>query len=84
MNRGRELDDEGCMLLLEELLVACCRDYKRNLKRYLKKQDDMDALGQILLIEKFLRGEVFLGLCDIDPEALIERLRKEVLKHVRV
>ncbi len=64
-------------LLANAVIKQCADDYRSALRRLRKHPEDTGALGRKLECERFFRSGWYRELTDIDPEYLIERLRKE-------
>lgn len=71
----------GAEKLIDAVLVVMARDYILSAKRLLKKTDDEIALFNVRQTEAFIRSDVFqrLTMSEIEPDTLIERLRKAVV-----
>lgn len=77
----RTLDKEGCEALVMGIVKLAVSDY-RNASRKVKGESPEEcanrARGQRRKIERFFRSRAFAHMTDVNPEALIEALRKEV------
>ena len=66
--------------LANAIIIRAVNDYKAALKKYRKNPYNHEAMRNVAKIETFFRSEWFLILTNLDPEYLIENLRKEVCK----
>ena len=63
-----ELNYDGCMNLIVALVQQTSRDYRRALKHNAK-----DSMAKI---ERFIRSDLWYGLTGLEPEAIIQCLRR--------
>ena len=61
------------------IILQAVKDYRRALKTLKKHPDDSITADKKNDIERFFRSEHFAVLSNLDPEALIQRLNKEVV-----
>ena len=64
--------------LANAIVLSAVKDYRDALKRLKKKPNNMLAADECDDIERFFRSGYFAILTEIDPEYLIDRLKKEV------
>ena len=84
MSSSERFDEDGCRGLIEAVILLAVNDYRRALRRLRRNGRDVYAAGTIRALERFFRGDYFSLMTGLDPEALIERLRREVKGHGRV
>lgn len=84
MKECQELDLAGCYALVQSVIVTACEDYRKLLKRRARGKADQVAMSNIRALERFFRSEYFSLLTELDPEAMIERLNREVNEHGRI
>ena len=63
------MNDRSAKQLIQAIIVTACDDYRQALA-------EKDEAGRIEL-ERFFRADWFGQLCDLDPDALIERLKMD-------
>lgn len=56
------------------------KDYRAALKTLRQAPDSKAAMATAMEVERFFHSSWFAVLTDIDPDYLIERLRKEAVK----
>ena len=64
--------------LASAIILKVVKDYRRALRTLLKHPLEPKADGNRVSIEQFFRSEYFAVMTDLDPQALIERLNREV------
>lgn len=68
----------GWVALGNAIVKQAANDYLKALKEYERHPHNNIALGEIKSCERFFRGEWFGLLTTLDPDMLIQKLRKEV------
>ena len=66
--------------LANAIVAQAAEDYRKDLRRIMADPADREALKDALKIEQFFHSGWFGVLTGVDPDYLINRLRKEVLK----
>ena len=84
MSSSERFDEDGCRWLIEAVILLAVSDYRQALRRISRNSRDVYAAGTIRALERFFRGDYFALMTGLDPEALIERLRREVKGHGRI
>ena len=84
MSSSERFDEDGCRILIEAVILLAVSDYRRALRRLCRNSRDVYAAGTIRALERFFRGDYFALMTGLDPQALIERLRREVKGHGRI
>ena len=64
--------------LANAIVLSAVKDYRDALKKLKKKPNNKLAADERVDIERFFRSGYFTILTEIDPEYLIDRLKKEV------
>ena len=64
--------------LASAIILKAVKDYRKALRTLSKHPLDPKAEGIRVSIEQFFRSEFFAALSSLDPQALIERLNREV------
>lgn len=65
--------------LANAIIVLAAKDYRRVLRRLQRFPHDKDSLRQRDSLERFFRSAWFGVLTKADPEALMKKLRLEVM-----
>ena len=66
--------------LANAIVAQAAEDYRKDLRRIMADPTDREALKDALKIEQFFHSGWFGVLTGVDPDYLIDRLRKEALK----
>ena len=78
---GRELEYDPLRSCWEDLaeavILQAVKDYRGALKRLKRCPGNRDLLRKKRECERFFRSRWFAVLCSMDPEMLLERIRKE-------
>lgn len=64
--------------LASAIILKAVKDYRKALRILSKHPLDPKAEGKRTSIEQFFRSDFFAVLTDLNPQALIERLNREV------
>lgn len=63
------MNEKGMKQLIQAVIVAACNDYRQALA----EKNETEKIE----LERFFRSDWFGLLCNLDPDALIERLKRE-------
>ena len=69
---------DGYQALANAIVMSAAKDYKAALKRKKKNPNNRSVQAQICSLERFFRSSYCQILSDLNPEYLIQRMRKEV------
>ena len=64
--------------LADAIVLQAVKDYRALLRKWKKNTSNREVMRELSKIEKFFRSEWYLLLTNVDPEFLIEKLRKEI------
>ena len=64
--------------LADAIVLQAVKDYRSLLRKWKKNINNREIMRELSKIEKFFRSEWYLLLTNVDPEFLIEQLRKEI------
>ena len=64
--------------LADAIVLQAVKDYRSLLRKWKKNINNREIMRELSKIEKFFRSEWYLLLTNVDPEFLIEKLRKEI------
>ena len=64
--------------LADAIVLQAVKDYRVLLRKWKKNINNREIKRELSRIEKFFRSEWYLLLTNVDPEFLIEKLRKEI------
>lgn len=70
----------GYQALANGIIEQAAKDYRAALKILRRHPDSKAAMATAMEVERFFHSSWFAVLTDIDPDYLIERLRKEAVK----
>ena len=70
----------GYQALANGIIEQAVKDYRAALKILRRHPDSKAAMATAMEVERFFRSSWFAVLTDIDPDYLIEKLRKEAVK----
>ena len=70
----------GYQALANGIIEQAVKDYRAALKTLRWHPDSKAAMATAMEVEHFFHSSWFAVLTDIDPDYLIERLRKEAVK----
>ncbi len=70
----------GYQALANGIVEQAVKDYRAALKILRKHPDSKTAMAAAMEVERFFHSSWYAVLTDIDPDYLIERLRKETVK----
>ena len=70
----------GYQALANGIIEQAVKDYRAALKTLRRHPDSKAAMATAMEVERFFHSSWFAVLTDIDPDYLIERLRKEAVK----
>ena len=70
----------GYEALANAIVEQAVKDYRDALRRLKKHPDSKAAMADAMEIEEFFHSPWYGTLTQIDPDYLIERLRKEAVK----
>ncbi len=74
----RVIPDINYQRLADEIIIRAVKDYRRALRTLKYHPENDTARRSRREIERFFNSQWFGVLTEIDPEVLMERLRKEV------
>ena len=70
----------GYQALANAIIEQAVKDYRAALKTLRRHPDSKAVMATAMEVERFFHSSWFAVLTDIDPDYLIERLRKEAVK----
>ena len=70
----------GYQALANGIIEQAVKDYREALCRLKKHPDDKAAMKEAMELEKFFHSSWYGVLTQVDPDYLIDRLRKETVK----
>ena len=70
----------GYQALANGIIEQAVKDYREALRRQKKHPDDKAAMKEAMELEKFFHSSWYGVLTQVDPDYLIDRLRKETVK----
>ena len=70
----------GYQALANAIIEQAVKDYRVALKILRRHPDSKAAMAEAMEVERFFHSSWYATLTDIDPDYLIERLRKEAVK----
>ncbi len=70
----------GYQALANAIIEQAVKDYLAALKILRRHPDSKAAMASAMEVEKFFHSRWYTTLTDIDPDYLIDRLRKETVK----
>lgn len=70
----------GYQSLANGIIEQAVKDYRAALKILRRHPDSKTAMATAMEVERFFRSSWYAVLTDIDPDYLIEKLRKEAVK----
>ena len=70
----------GYQALANAIIIQAAKDYKAALRQMKRHPGTKAGMGTIMQIERFFHSSWFGMLTQIDPDYLINRLRKEAVK----
>lgn len=70
----------GWEALANAIVKQAAQDYREALKFLRKHPDSKEAMKTAMEAEEFFHSDWYATLTDIDPDYLIDRLRKETVK----
>ena len=70
----------GYQALANAIIEQAVKDYRAALKILRRYPDSKAAMASAMEVEKFFHSSWYAALTDIDPDYLIDRLRKEAVK----
>lgn len=68
---------DGCQALANAIVKQAAADYREALRALRRHPDSRAAMQTAMEIEDFFHSDWYGVLTDIDPDYLIDRLRKE-------
>ena len=75
---SREIPEINYQRLADEIVIRAVKDYRKALRTLKYHPENDTARRSRREIERFFNSQWFGVLTEIDPEVLMERLRKEV------
>ena len=75
-----ELNEHGCVNLMNGTVVLASKDYMKALRGLKKNPNSKVSLAVVKECEEFFRSEWYTTLSSIDGEWLIRRLKEEAMK----
>jgi len=66
--------------LSNAIVLQAVKDYRNALKRLKKHPQNEKALNTKREVERFFRSDWYASLTTVDPEMLITKLKKEVIR----
>ena len=70
----------GYQMLANAIIEQAAKDYRKDIKTLKRHPNSKAAMEDAMKIERFLHSSWFGMLTQIDPDYLINRLRKEAVK----
>jgi len=70
----------GYQALANAIIEQAVKDYRTALKTLRRHPDSKTAMATAMGVERFFHSSWYAILTDIDPDYLIDRLRKEAVK----
>ncbi len=70
----------GYQALANGIIEQAASDYRDTLRRLKKHPDDKAAMKEAMELEEFFHSSWYEALTQVDPDYLINRLRKETMK----
>ena len=70
----------GYQALANAIIEQAAKDYRDAVRRLKRYQDSKAAMETAMEVERFFHSDWYATLTDIDPDYLINRLRKEAVK----
>ena len=70
----------GYQALANAIIEQAVKDYRAALKVLRRHPDSKAAMETAMEVERFFHSDWYTTLMDIDPDYLINRLRKEAVK----
>ena len=70
----------GYHSLANAIIEQAAQDYRNALKSLRRHPDSKAAMEEALKIEEFFHSGLYAALTEVDPDYLINRLRKEASK----
>ena len=70
----------GWEALANGIVEQAVKDYRAALKTLRRHPDSKAAMATAMEVEQFFHSDWYAALTDIDPDYLIDRLRKEAAK----
>jgi hypothetical protein len=70
----------GYQALANGIIEQAVKDYREALRKLKKHPDDKAAMKEATELEDFFRSSWYGVLTQVDPDHLIDRLRKETVK----
>ena len=64
--------------LANAIILKAVEDYRKILRTHSQRPDDRAVSKELENLEQFFHSDFFAVLSNLDPSALIERLKKEV------
>lgn len=71
-------NNDGYINLANAIIVQAADDYLKVLRRLKKHPDSKSCLDELEELEEFFHSEKFEILTDVDPDYILDRLKKEV------
>jgi len=71
------MDREAYEKLANAVVLSAVKDYRAALKKLKKRPDSKAAMDEAMSVERFFRSDWFTALTKVEPDYLIEELRKE-------
>ena len=70
----------GYQALANAIIEQAAKDYRDAIHRLKRYPDSKVAMETAMEVERFFHSDWYATLTDIDPDYLIDRLRKEAVK----
>ena len=70
----------GYQALANAVIEQAAKDYRDVIHRLKRYPDSKAAMETAMEVERFFHSDWYAALTDIDPDYLIDRLRKEAVK----
>ena len=70
----------GWEALANGIVEQAVKDYRAAIRRLKRYPDSKAAMETAMEVERFFHSDWYATLTDIDPDYLIDRLRKEAVK----
>ena len=75
---GSKVEEIQYDKLADAIVLQAVKDYRALLRKGKKNINNREIMRELAKREKFFHSEWYLLLTNVDPEFLIEKLRKEI------
>jgi hypothetical protein len=73
-----EATEENWQALAHHIILQAVADYRRAVRKLMKELDHVDALADMLEVERFFHSEWFSVLTDLNGKLILARLKREI------